>query len=507
MANHIVSAEIKILDGILDLTIAFGPHLNIISGENGTMKTKLLQSIGRSQHIDSSLPPHLQHREQVGEYTTLKLAGQSPLRVYAISPKRNSERKTVEAIFQQLRSGGGVPQAMNNDRMNAIIEDQTFRNYPSFGELFYKVYDEKNMAGNNQSDNMNSTAAEFNNILQKVFPDYSLVTNWDTTTGRPDVHILKKKMMKVPLEGLSLGEQEVLSIILNLYYNSTRYDVFLIDEPEIHLNWHLEEKLFYYFDWFAHTQNKQLVIITHSRAIFNSHFLAFTQFLYWGEDGKIRINRELSDDLRKKIAGEAIEIIKISEFDKKVFFTEDNSHRKIIETLAQALGKNVHVTICGNSANVKSFYKYSLLDGGWEKAVFVTDGDNEGNPYPGDERFIHLDKYSIENYFLNLNLAAQVLNKATEIIQQDLLEITLATKNKMFSKYKYLEFLIDRLLVTDIDESLLGKLDGSILLPKLCEKYKMDSDTYIEKYIALAMESKSMENFFPKNLLDHLGSA
>ena len=46
------------------------------------------------------------------------------------------------------------------------------------------------------------------------------------------------------IEALSLGETSILALALNVYTTRNSNDVYLIDEPEIHLNWHLEQQLF-----------------------------------------------------------------------------------------------------------------------------------------------------------------------------------------------------------------------------------------------------------------------
>src|SRR5262249_37387704 len=127
--------------------------------------------------------------------------------------------------------------------------DQTFDQYPSFGQLFYARYSELCRDGGNQIEKMQQAYEEFNDsIVQPIFEHYRLVSEWNESISGPQIHFIRNGLRDVPLQGLSLGEQEVLSLAASLHSSAKEYDVFLIDEPEVHLNWHLEERLFAFLD-------------------------------------------------------------------------------------------------------------------------------------------------------------------------------------------------------------------------------------------------------------------
>src|SRR5438445_76408 len=105
--QYILTAEVNILDGLLAGSIPFQPGLNIIGGENGTLKTRLLQEI------------------RAGKIT--KVPSTNP-RVQAVSPKRNSERRSIQTIVQQVRQQNRKLADLINERQ---IQDQAFDNYPS----------------------------------------------------------------------------------------------------------------------------------------------------------------------------------------------------------------------------------------------------------------------------------------------------------------------------------------------------------------------------------------
>ena len=49
------------------------------------------------------------------------------------------------------------------------------------------------------------------------------------------------------------------------------------------------------------------------------------------------MGKDIPDELRKRIAGESIDIIKVGAFPKVTFFVEDNMHVEVIEKIADIL--------------------------------------------------------------------------------------------------------------------------------------------------------------------------
>lgn len=402
MSPHIEFATANILNGLMVGAVEFNPRLNIISGENGTLKTKLLQQIQQGLYVAS--PP----------------APPGPLpRIQAISPKRNSERKAVATIVTQLRQNNRTRAAAIAERLSAQMLDTQYQDYSSVGELFILEFQDRIRDGGVQIEHMQSVAEDFNSVIGSVFPEYELVAQWDEEAGTPSISMLKAGKNEVPLEELSLGEQEVLWLATNLYVTRDSFDVCLIDEPEVHLNWHLEERLFGYFYDFCERYGKQLIIVTHSRVVFTDRFLPLTIFFYWGDDGRVHWGDEIDQNQRERIAGEAIEIIKLGDLGGSgTFWVEDKAQESVVKAIAKQEGAQVRVVVSGNAPNVRSLYKRSKEDGGWQHAYFLEDGDGQGSQFPGEPDFIHLNKYCIENYLLDLPIAAQITGSSEAEIQK-----------------------------------------------------------------------------------------
>jgi predicted ATPase len=481
MNNYIKSIQVNLLN-LLTETIDFRAGLNILSGENGTLKTKLLQTVRSGNQMTPNDP-------------------RSGVKMQAISPKRNSERRNIEAILHFIRSQN---QTISSVLQQREIQDRTFEPYPSLGDLFYLLYEKLCKDGGNQREKMESVTAEFNRVIRSVFQEYELVAQWSEESGTPRISLIKRGVTEVPLQDLSLGEQEILALVANLYTSRDSYDSFLIDEPEIHLNWHLEEKLFEYFDQFCKAYDKQIIVATHSRAIFKAKYLRRTQFLYWNDEGKISVGSEISEDQRRRIAGEAIEIIKLGGFSETTFFVEDEAHREVIDSLAKALGHKVIISECGNSSNVKSLFKHSKHESGWENAVFLVDGDNEGNPFPGEDHFIHLKKYCIQNYFLDFELASLVAGKSEDEIRRAILNAIMESKYQILKKNKYFDFLIDRLTVDDIQATHLAKLDASVIFPAYLKQIGIGFSDYVRMYVERAVAKRKADAIFPEELINYL---
>jgi len=499
MNNYVKSVDVNILN-LLVGKINFIPGLNILSGENGTLKTRLLQTIrGLGPRLGSPIGA------PISDTASNQLVLSNPaeeVRMQAISPKRNTERRSVESIVKFLHSQNQSIDTFISERAGAQINDRTFEPYPALGDLFYALYEKLCKDGGNQKEKMTIVTSDFNAVIKSIFQEYELRSLWNDTSGTPRISLLKKGINEVPLEDLSLGEQEILSLVANLYASKDSFDVCLIDEPEIHLNWHLEERLFEYLDIFCGTYSKQLIVVSHSRAIFKSKFLKATQFLFWNEAGKIVVGKDITEEQRRRIAGEAIDIIKLGTFPKTTFFVEDESHTKVIEAISRAIGRNVSITECGNASNVKSLYKLAKNEGGWDSAFFMIDGDNQGNPFPSEARFIHLNKYCIENYLLDLDIAAKVSTKSKEDIRRVILDSILEKREKILNKNKYFDFLFDRLALPDITASFLEKLDAATIFASYLKKLGIGFEDYVRDYVKICQSQSILDSVFPDQLIE-----
>ena len=153
MGNYIQSVDLDIQNGLLTGRMSFHPGLNILSGENGTFKTKTLQAI-KANATKTLFDP------------------QSPCRMQAVSPKRNAQRRAFQDIYNQFRRESKKLEAVINERN---INDAAFEDYPSLGDLYYVVFEDLCKDGGNQREKMQEAANDFNKVISKVFSHYKLV--------------------------------------------------------------------------------------------------------------------------------------------------------------------------------------------------------------------------------------------------------------------------------------------------------------------------------------------
>ncbi len=484
MRNYIVSAKLDVLAGLLRGTMEFSPGLNIISGENGTLKTQLLQALRGGNGVDAHLP--------------------RGLRMQTFSPKRNSERRATEAILQFFRQNNRTWESNVNERIGAQINTSGFDNYPSLGDLYYLLFEHRCKDGMERKAHMEALTGEFNKVIQAVFPHYCLQSHWDANLGAPRIGMCKHGHVEFPIEGLSMGEQEVLSLILSIHTSRDNVDVYLIDEPEVHLNWHLEERLFSFLDDFCETSGKQAIVVTHSRTIFKPRFFPKAQFLRWGDDQRIAWGKDLTPQQRSRLAGDAIEIVALGDFTKPTVFVEDDAHADVVKALADMYGTSISITQCGNSTNVKSLYQHQLAQGRWVNAYFMIDGDNQGNPFPQDHRFIQLPYYCIENMMLDPETLAATSGRTLPEVQAAIVASIGSQRKAVFQKNKFFEFLADRIESSHMTFENLRTFDASLVAANVFATLGISG---LGNYLSTAKANGRIHALAPKQLLSILESA
>ena len=153
------------------------------------------------------------------------------IRIQAISPKRNSERRAAETIIQHFRQNNRTWDLNVSERLGSQINDASYDNYASLGELFYLLFEHRCKDGDDRKSHMVELTKNMNVVINTVFPHYELLAEWDANLGAPRIKMSKGKTVEFPIESLSLGELEVLSLIMCINEGRDHIDVYLIDEP------------------------------------------------------------------------------------------------------------------------------------------------------------------------------------------------------------------------------------------------------------------------------------
>lgn len=500
MGKYVSAVQVDLLNGAFKERVSFSEGLNIVSGANGTGKTKLLSHI----------------RDNFGNQAIVEIVqlGSLPMaatgaRVQAINPRRNSQRQSVEQILNRFRSENKNFENALNEFGQQSINDGTFQPYTSLAELFLLAFERRRMDGSDAIRRMEEVAEDFNSVIARIFVGYRINATWDGQLGRPSIRVQKSATVSMDVDQLSLGEQSILALALHVYCSRDRYDVLLIDEPEVHLNWSLERRLFALLLWLAETYDKQIIVVTHSRVVFDSEFADRTIFLDWSDAGTVSVSRVPSRRLVDLLAGEAVNLLKIGEFERPTFFVEDRAHEIAIKAIAKCLEVAVVVTACGSSSNVKSMYRLSKADGGWRNCWFVVDGDNQGNSYPGEAEFVHLDRYCIQNYFVDADIVASLTSLTTAEVHEKLLSaIGKSGESLLRQNARFFGFLLDQLKVDDLTSDRLKNLDMSTVFPQfLKELRKTDEEAFALEFSRAALTDGRRMQILPTRLVEILDAA
>lgn len=470
LEKQIKSTNINLFNNdIFNQKIDFKQGLNIVSGLNGTGKTEFIKKLKAGNEV-------LLFDETVVNSSTLN--------IFAISPKRMVDSKTIETIAQEYKTLNKSKKQWGEFIKNLQIKSSGFDPYPPFPELFVQAYENKvDTEDKTKPVAVNEIKNDFNKVLQMVFPDYKIDAEWVVAEGKLNLNVQKFDIDPLNHEQLSTGERELLALIFSIYSSKDYEDIILIDEPEIHLNWNLEKGLFLFLNWFCNEFNKQIIVATHSRIIFDKDFVDTVQYFVW-KDKKIKVESDLPGEKKSQIAGEAIQTLSlVLSPTTKTFIVEDNEHEIVLLTIAKALGKDIQIVKANGKSNIEMFYKISKKEN-WQNIFFLIDGDNQGPKY-NDSNFIQLKKYCIENYFLELEILASLSSKSIHKVKTAILE----SIKKLPDSNNFLPFkkFAETVSIQNFPFEVLDALDSSKIIKDvfialtLEKKFNITSSFYIDK--------------------------
>lgn len=487
--GYLKTISINEFNGSFNQLITFSSGLNIIAGVNGTGKTTVLKRI----------------KEQLNTQNVQTEGIIS--RILAFSPKRNAEKKTIQSAFQYIRQQSRTSEIVLNEAANRALTDNTFERYESFGDLYGYEFEDRCRSGGNRIEIMNQLTTEYSAIIKDIFPEYALKTEWNQTSGWPDVKLITKYGVPLDLSAMSCGESEVLALIFNVYFNKTSTDVFLIDEPEVHLNWSLEKGLFTFFDNFATTNNKQIIVSSHSRVIFDQAFRNKTQFFVF-RDKKVFVEKDPPKDSLEEIAGETVAIISTTAPTEKTFFVEDEFHELLIKKLLKLYSQSAEVVIVKDASGmITNLYKVLKsnheLNSKWVNAYLMIDGDGKAEMFKTESRFIHLKRFTGESYFFDLSILSKSLKRQKKSLSKEILGF-IKGNSKYFEGHhqQFIEKVLTKITESDINLDLMSSFDCSGLLAKLLSKNKMKREDFISTYLSKAQDKGLLDIIFDKKLLE-----
>lgn len=428
----------------------------IVTGPNGSGKSTVLKKI-KDTHSDKTI---------------------------LYNPKRNSIRKQLEQALQDLEVGNRKKTTLLSE-LGQGWEDNS-KLYPSFQETIVAEFREKLNLNKDKSQKeiLKEIKREYSNLIKTIFPEYKAV-NWDVENTGPIFNIKKYGKHILNVDQLSTGEQEVLSLVFSVNSVKNNCKILLIDEPELHLNWSLELNLFKYLKKYSQENKIQVVVATHSRAIFDKEFKENILYIYFDSKKNITVNASAPDEVRKQIAGEAINML-VTSVDFKTIYVEDEMHKIVIEKFVNLLNPKFEINpiIAGDKQSVLSFYKKAKKNpssSAFKNCFFMIDGDNKPDENPNDNNYLHLGKNKcIEAYFLDFKILSKITNKKIKTIKNKFCKlINKVKKDKSNDHPLYL-----------------GDITPRLITAKFISKFE-PKDIWIKfyKYLGYKNEEKFIEDF------------
>lgn len=463
---------------MLDFGIEFTQWFTVLSGENGTGKSTVLRKIKESR----------------------------PDRTFLYNPKRNSERKAVLQVYEQIEREGRRKTTLAANKLSKAFDDNTFELYSSFPEIVASDFLErlKTSGGDlNPNQIIGSLKKEYGGLVKLVFPSYRIV-DWRYQDGAPYFRLRKFNKYVLETQQLSTGEQEILSLVFNTYFFKDSYDILLIDEPEIHLNWALEDRLFQFLKRFALRSKKQIIVTTHSRVIFDESFKDNCVFLYFDSNRRVVVSRDIPESARKEISGDIMKFV-VSKEDVKTIFVEDNFHKVVVEQLGNLLSfnKDFNVQIMSGKVAIKSLYggiSQRPVRGIFKNAYFLVDGDREKDPHQADVRYVHLAKYCLESYFLNFRIISNITNKPMNTIKQIVCSAINKEKQKSAKDGQiYLRGTIQPIMLRQKD---FDRFDCTSILERTINNLHYTKIEFVSDYLTYLKDKRRLYKFFDKKLID-----
>jgi len=354
MGSYITKIHPILWDAIDPGEIIFIEGLNLIAGTNGTGKSQVLKYIQDHLADDNLVTFNAGHTSRI---------------IVPFSPKRNAQK----LLFESFELPAGFTTQKKQQQIQEMLANQInadgFQTIRPIAEYLSNTAESLiNTQGYNKSDAAKAVLDEYREIVKSIFPRYDLNFDWDNESTRYKAS-LRKNGFDIPLNDISEGENALLSLSFAMNYSRNDVDVFLIDEPEVHLNWSLETRLFKFMSEFCHKHGKQIISATHSQAITLPPYNRKTLYLYWdGKDLKTTSapDKRLRDDLisqSSKILEEAIKGKKL------VLYSEGGNIDYIKKAVELYLPKKLELIEFVDSVNNQTGKDQLIIYFGYQKEV------------------------------------------------------------------------------------------------------------------------------------------
>ncbi|MCX6173646.1 MAG: AAA family ATPase [Ignavibacteriales bacterium] len=424
----------------------------LIAGANGVGKTRLIQAIIGYLRNPNTNPNYsieieaTSKTEQTdwGNKTLLNLSDNQDQRYFNSTLQHNRKRRNFKSSLLCYESNRQItkvqPLAFTWEYADPWEEDigwdfsfSPFQNrfQDTLHSLFRKVQNQKTSIANKaiqlKEEGNTSMPLSFSDPLEPFKESFYQLLSPKKLQGlniQNNSLLIKDGENTITENNLSSGEREVLNIIFDFLLRDPSDCIIFFDEPELHLHPELANKLLNTLKTIG--KNNQFIFCTHSAELISSNLdnsIVFVQPFNNDTDNQaVLISLENQTYNALKAIGQSIGVVSLG---KKIVLVEGTTASLDKKTYLQILkGRfpNLVLVPCEGKYTIQSFS--NIANNVLNKTVWGVDFFLlcDRDAYPAEirekinkkelqDKIKSLDKYHLENYFLDENIIAAIFKE------------------------------------------------------------------------------------------------
>ena len=372
----------------------------------------------------------------------------------------------------------------------------------------------------NKESNLINTLKE---LFKTFFPGKTFLGPQSDITGKLSFPIQLDSGSVHDINDLSSGEKEILYGYLRLQQTSPKNSVFLLDEPELHLNPRLLKGLVNFYRKHIGSDNNQIFMVTHSDTILRESMSepecsVFHMKSLQGLTNKTTQISEISenDELEAALSDLVGDLASYIPNSKLIIFEgggESDFDVRVVSELFPEIVEKANLISGNNRAKVTELHDILEKAKEGKKIHFdiysITDLDNK--PEIKRKNQYTWDVYSIENYLIN----PEYIKKALDDILDKNERLTISQINEALetSARNNLKSLIEHEMRTHINKKITSRINLNINKTSndYADEFKKNLDTINKEINELSIsetykEIKSLEDQLTKKYENHLNT-
>lgn len=287
---------------------------------------------------------------------------------------------------------------------------------------------------------------------------------------------------------LSSGEREVVNIVFDFILRKPKNCIVIFDEPELHLHPELSFKMIQTLRSVG--ENNQFIFLTHSPDIISSSLDNSVIFLSPPTDDlqfnqAIKVSEEDETNQALRLLGHSIGIVALGKKIVLIEGKESSLDKQVYGSIIKGMFPNLVLVPTGGKEDIQSFTKVQenvLNKSVWGVEFFMLTDHDSLPPFTelnlekrNTEKFQILNKYHLENYFLDETIWAEIFSEMEP--PDSWLVDPIKIKEELKNKANELMSYTISLTVSALLRSKIGNVD---LMPKSCHsKSKEEIETML----------------------------